>query len=117
MTIVIIVFGSTAVASVPVAAAVVVAVVALFVLNPSKHLACLVAFGLCVVQTLALVTVFERICSVFLVSFQTAVATVPIATALIVGVITRAVTLPCLHSALRDACAIAFEVGIAALAF
>lgn len=57
MTVKIVVFESTAVASVPVASAVVVLIVTLFVSSPSEHLAFLAAFGLRFVQACALFAV------------------------------------------------------------
>ena len=112
MTVTVIVLEAATVPSIPVASAVVIFVVTVFVLNPSLHLAWLTALGLLFVQASAFSTVQKRFrCYVF-VCFCTTVTAVPVATALVVAVVTVAITLPRLDFALGYAVVVAFEEGV-----
>ena len=112
MTVTVIVLEAATVPSIPVASVVVIFVVTVFVLNPSLHLAWLTALGFLWIQTSAFFTVQKRFrCYVF-VCFCTTVTTVPVATALVVAVVTVAITLPRLDFALGYAGVIAFEEGV-----
>jgi hypothetical protein len=91
VTVPIIILEAATVSSVPVASAVVIFVIALFVLNPSDHLAWLAAFGFRFIQASAFITVQKRCRCKFLFCFCTTVATVPVAAAVIVFIVTSLV--------------------------
>jgi len=59
----VIVFETTAVTTIPVTSAVVVAVVTYFVTHPCQHFTWLAAFHLCFIQTCAIMAVRKRLCS------------------------------------------------------
>ena len=94
----------------------VISVIAVFISNPRDHLAWLAAFGFRFIQAPAFTTVLKGNRCQFLVCFCTTVTAVPVATALIVAVVTRAITFPHFHSALWYALVVAFEEGVTATA-
>jgi len=108
----IVILEAATVSSVPVASAVVILVIALFISNPSEHLAWLATLGFRWIQARAVSTVLKRCRFQLLVCFSTTVATVPVATTLIVAVVTVAITFPRFHCALRYALVVTFEIGV-----
>ena len=78
----------------------------------SEHLAWLAALGLRWIQARAFTTVVKGRRCQFLVRFCATVAAVPGATALVIPVVTRAITFPHFNCALRDALVVAFEEGV-----
>ena len=92
MAVKIVLSDSTAVAAIPVAATVVVIIVTFVVTLPSENVALFIAHSFRLVQTLTGVAIFERVLFRFLVRFDATVATVPVAAAIVITIVTDSIT-------------------------